>query len=96
MLRSFVLPLAALLATGGDGAASPKFANGHGSCVLDTVSLDDGSNAFNTSCPIVERIALQQEVEALGVATSNATATQQKVDALEAQLRSARGRAPSA
>ena len=96
MLRSFVLPLAALLATGGDGAASPKICQRARQLRPRHGLLDDGSNAFNTSCPIVERIALQQEVEALGVATSNATATQQKVDALEAQLRSARGRAPSA
>ena len=79
MLRvhSAVLALVALLAAAVDAGANLRIENEHGACVLDTALLDDGRNAFNTSCPIADVAALQQTVE---------TALQQTVETLQAQL----------
>ena len=80
MLRNATLCLVVLLAAGCDASARLEIVSEHGVCQLGTVALDDGRNAFNTSCPIVENVALQQKVETIEV---NLTA---RIEYLEAKI----------
>ena len=63
-----------LLAAGVYASSNLRIENEYGGCDLDTVVLEDGSNAFNTSCPIADVAALQQKVERLETVIANLTA----------------------
>ena len=83
MLRNAILLLVARLAADCHASASLQISNEHGDCHLNTVSLDDGRNAFNTSCPIADVDALQTTVKALE--TSLEAQLNDQVDSLRAQ-----------
>ena len=95
MLRNAMLLLIAVLAAECHASASLQISNEHGDCHLNTVSLDDGRSAFNTSCPIADVDTLQKTLETVQTELAALRAQVEFMQPLVAQLISPPGSPPS-